>query len=69
MVDKTVVKELDKDYQWAVNGSSTDKYLWILRRKPQMEEELYYESLDKLQKRGYDVSKLINVEQNKSKYI
>ena len=57
------VMELDKDYQWAVIGSSSDKYLWILNRKPQMEEKLYNELLDKIQKRGYDVSKLIKVEQ------
>ena len=57
--------ELDKDYQWAVIGSSSDKYLWILNREPQMEEKLYNELLNKIQKRGYDVSKLIKVEQKK----
>jgi apolipoprotein D and lipocalin family protein len=60
------VMELDKDYQWALIGSSSDKYLWILSRKPQMENELYNELLHKLQKRGYDVSKLIKVAQKKS---
>ncbi len=60
------VMELDNDYQWAVIGSSSDKYLWILSRKPQMEKELYNELLAKLQQRGYDVSKLIMVEQKKS---
>lgn len=57
------VMELDKDYQWALIGSSSDKYLWILSRKPQMEKELYNELLERLKKRGYDVSKLIKVEQ------
>ena len=57
------VMELDKDYQWAVIGSSSDKYLWILSRKPQMENDLYKTLIDKLKKRGYDVSKLIKVEQ------
>ncbi|MEI7526610.1 MAG: lipocalin family protein [Mariniphaga sp.] len=60
------VMELDKDYQWALIGSSSDKYLWILSRNPQMEKGLYDELLDKLKKRGYDVSKLIRVEQKKS---
>lgn len=59
------VMELDKNYQWALIGSSSDKYLWILSRKPQMETELYNDLLDKLQKRGYDVSKLIKIEQKK----
>jgi len=59
------VLDLDKDYHWALIGSSSDKYLWILSRKPQMEKELYDKLLDKLQKRGYDISKLIKVEQKK----
>lgn len=60
------VLELDNDYQWALIGSSSDDYLWILSRKPQMDKELYNQLLGKLQKRGYDVSKLIKVEQKKS---
>jgi apolipoprotein D and lipocalin family protein len=55
------VMELDKDYQWAVIGSNSDKYLWILSRTPQMKEELFNELLGKLKKRGYDVSALIKV--------
>jgi len=57
------VLDLDNDYQWAVVGSSTDKYLWILSRTPQMDDDLYAELLDGLTARGYDVSKLIKVEQ------
>lgn len=59
------VMELDKEYQWAVIGSSSDQYLWILSRKPQMEEKLYIELRNKIQQRGYDVSKLMKVEQKK----
>ncbi|WP_282016227.1 lipocalin family protein [Marinifilum flexuosum] len=59
------VLELDDDYQWAIVGSNTDKYLWILSRKPQMDDQLYLELLNKLQARGYDTSKLIKVEQRK----
>jgi len=57
------VLELDKDYQWAVIGSSSDKYLWILSRTPQIDETLYNKLRDNLKKRGYDVSKLIKVPQ------
>jgi apolipoprotein D and lipocalin family protein len=57
------VLELDKDYQWAVIGSSSDKYLWILSRTSQMENELYTDLLNRLKKRGYNVSSLIKVEQ------
>jgi apolipoprotein D and lipocalin family protein len=58
------VMELDDDYQWAVIGSSSDKYLWILSRTPQLDEKIYKHLIDNLIKRGYDVSKLIKVEQN-----
>lgn len=62
------VMELDENYQWAVIGSSSDKYLWILSRTPQIEDDLYAELLNRLKKRGYDVSKLIIVEQKPSEY-
>lgn len=57
------VLELDQDYEWAIVGSSTDKFLWILSRKPQMNDDLYQELLGKIKTRGYDINKLIKVEQ------
>ena len=57
------VLELDKDYQWTLIGSSYDKYLWILRRNPLMKNEWYTDLLNRLSKRGYDISSLIKVEQ------
>ncbi len=57
------VLELDENYQWAVIGSSSDKYLWILSRTSKMDENLYDELLARLTKRGYEVDKLIRVEQ------
>ena len=57
------IMELDKNYQWAIIGSSSDNYLWILCRTPQMDKIIYLECLDNLTKRGYDVSMLIKVEQ------
>ncbi len=58
-----LVLELDENYQWAVIGSRSDKYLWILSRTPVMEEQLFNKLLEKINKRGYDVNKLIRVEQ------
>ena len=57
------VLELDEDYQWAVIGSSSDKYLWILSRSPQMNDELYQQILKGLTQRGYNVRQLIKVNQ------
>lgn len=59
------VLELDENYQWAIIGSSSDKYLWILSRTPQMGKKMHDELLTKITNRGYDVNKLIIVEQKK----
>ena len=60
------VLELDKNYQWAIIGSSSDKYLWILSRTPQVDEGVYNTLLEKIEKRGYEISDLIKVVQKKS---
>jgi len=60
------VLELDENYQWALIGSSSDNYLWILSREPQMDDILYNMLLGKLENRGYDTSKLIKVVQKNS---
>ena len=57
------VMELDENYQWALIGSNSDKYLWILSRTPKLNENVKKEILEKAEKRGYDISKLIWVEQ------
>lgn len=59
------VLELDKDYQWAMIGSSSDKYFWILSRTPQMDSKTYEMLLEKARKRGYNLKKLIKVPQPK----
>jgi len=57
------VLELDEDYKWAIIGSSSDKYLWILSRTPQIDEKLYDQLLKKIEERGYSTEKLIKVQQ------
>lgn len=61
------VMELDEDYQWAVIGSSSDKYLWMLSRTHQISDLLKRDLLNRIEKRGYNISDLIWVEQTKSK--
>jgi lipocalin len=60
------VLEIDKNYKWAIVGSSSDNYLWILSRTPQMNDVLYNKILEKLKIRGYDTSKIIKVIQHKN---
>lgn len=59
-----LVLELDEeDYSWAVIGSSSPNYLWILSRTPQLEKETLDNLKLKIQERGYDLEKLIMVDQ------
>lgn len=53
------VIELDPDYQWAVVGSPSRKYLWILSRSPTMDEQLFQNLRSRAEQRGYPVNKLV----------
>ncbi|MBR4757956.1 MAG: lipocalin family protein [Bacteroidaceae bacterium] len=55
---------LDPDYQYALIGSGSDKYLWILSRTPQLTNKAKALLLKEAQRRRYDTSKLIWVKQN-----
>ena len=57
------ILELGPDYQYAVIGSSTDKYLWILARQEKISSPVREKILSGLKKRGYDISRLVFVEQ------
>jgi apolipoprotein D and lipocalin family protein len=58
--------ELGKDYEYAVVGDESRKYLWILSRTPQMNEALYNELLKRTQDKGFDISKLEKVPQKQT---
>lgn len=55
--------ELGPDYQYAVIGSSSDKYLWILARQKNISSPIKEKILVGLKKRGYDISRLVYVKQ------
>ncbi|WP_163707897.1 lipocalin family protein [Mangrovibacterium lignilyticum] len=58
------ILELDTtNYEYALIGSSTPDYLWILGNSPQMDPAIYKMLVDKAAERGYDVSKLYKVPQ------
>ena len=59
------ILELDKNYEWALIGSSSDKYLWILSRTPSLETETQNTILEMARQRGFDTSSLIWVEHRK----
>jgi lipocalin len=58
------VLEVAPDYSYAVVGGSNGSYLWVLSRTPQMDSATLEEIYGRLEKRGYDLSDLIIVEQD-----
>lgn len=54
---------LDPEYQWVLVGGSSAKFLWILSRTPVLTDEVRATILTEATRRGYDVEKLIWVEQ------
>ncbi len=58
------IMELDSEnYEWAVIGSKTPKYLWILSRKPQLDPSVYNDLIKRIEDRGYSLDKLYKVPQ------
>jgi apolipoprotein D and lipocalin family protein len=53
------VIDVAPDYQWAVIGSPSRKYLWVLARRPDMHRALFESILDRAHRRGYAVEKLV----------
>jgi lipocalin len=58
------VLELAPDYSYALVGSNSDKYLWILSRTPRLPSNVLSDILAMAEARGYDTDQLIWVEQN-----
>lgn len=54
---------IDDDYQYALVGSGSDDYLWILSRTPQIPDGIKELIIAEAQRRGYDTEKLIWVRQ------
>ena len=50
---------LDENYKYAVVGTPSREYLWILSRDSKLDEKIKNEILEKLPSLGFDTSKLI----------
>lgn len=57
------VLELADDYRYALVGSKTDKYLWILSRTPVMAPDDLNFLMQRIKARGYNEADLIWAEQ------
>ena len=60
------VMMVDENYTISLVGSKKDNYLWILSRTPVPDPDLLQTVLDEAQKRGYDTSKLVWVDQSRN---
>jgi lipocalin len=60
------VMMVDENYQISLVGSKAQKYLWILSRTPVPDPALLEMVLDEAQRRGYDTSELIWVDQSRN---
>jgi apolipoprotein D and lipocalin family protein len=58
------VIDLDSNYQYAVVGNPDRKYLWVLSRKPEMDDATYQQILRRVEKMGYTPNKLTKTPQN-----
>jgi apolipoprotein D and lipocalin family protein len=51
--------DLGQNYEYAVVGHPSRKYLWVLSRTPEMEESVYLGIEERLEKQGYDTGRLM----------
>jgi apolipoprotein D and lipocalin family protein len=51
--------DLGKDYEYAVVGTPSRKYLWILSRTPKMDEKIYAQIIEFVKSKGFETKNLI----------
>jgi apolipoprotein D and lipocalin family protein len=56
--------DLAPDYSYVAVGNPGRKYLWILSRTPRIDGKTYAEIVARIEKKGFDISKLKRTEQN-----
>ena len=54
-----LIIELDPDYEWAVVTTPDMNTLWVLSRKPALDEDVYAAIIDRLVERGFVRDKII----------
>lgn len=58
------ILELDKDYQYALVGDPSRKYLWVLARNKTLEDSIYTELMDHAKSMGFDTDQVVRINQN-----
>lgn len=58
-----LIIDLAEDYSYTVIGVPARSYVWIMARRPVMDEKIYQELVESLGKRGFDTSLIQKVPQ------
>jgi apolipoprotein D and lipocalin family protein len=53
------ILDLGSEYEYAVIGEPSRRYLWVMSRTPQLAETKYHEIATRLEARGFDTAKLV----------
>lgn len=57
------ILQLDPDYQYAIVGTPSRKYVWILSRTPVIPTQLLAQLIDDIRSLGYETDQLIMTKQ------
>ena len=57
------ILDLGPNYEYAVVGEPSRKYLWVLSRSPTMDEALYQQLLQKMAAKGFNTDRMIRTSQ------
>jgi len=58
-----LIIDLADDYSYTVIGYPSKKYLWIMSRKPVIQDDIYLSIIQKLKNINYDINKIQKVPQ------
>ena len=64
--DYWIIDLENENYSYAVIGDPSRKYLWILSRTPELDEDTYSKIVEKIKNNGFDPGKLIMTPQEGS---
>jgi len=58
-----LVLDIDPDYQWVVVGVPSQKYLWVMARKPELPDSKLEEILTSIDSMGYSTKDMRKIPQ------
>lgn len=53
-----LIIDLAEDYSYTVVGEPSRKFVWIMARNPELDDDVYNSILERLDHQGYDIAKI-----------